>query len=105
MGERVIATTDTSEDDLKSLSAIIEYRCDKLKKSQQLLTKDLEELYHAKSKRAQDKICLNISIKMDFIEILLSKIVDDIMLIELIELDNLPQLQPQTKEESAHYYQ
>jgi len=94
----------TNEDHLKTLSSIIEYRCDNLKRSHKLLSKDIENLYIAKSKRTQDKICMNIAIKMDYIEILLSKIIDDIMLIEIIEWDhNDAILKPHKKEESTIY--
>jgi hypothetical protein len=93
----------TDEEHLILLASIIEYRCDKLKQSYKLLSRDLDNLYKAKSKRVQDKICLNIAIKMDFIEILLSKIIDDITLIEIIEYDKNNQLKPIKKDDGMHY--
>lgn len=97
-------TNLTDLDNLKSLADIIEHRCLNLQLSQQLLSDDLDKLYAAKSKRSRDKICLNIAIKMDFIEILLSKIIDDIMLLEILEYDsNTISSTPQKKDEYMHY--
>jgi hypothetical protein len=91
------------EDHIKLLASIIDFRCEKLKQSYKLLSADLENLYKSHSKRSQDKICLNIAIKMDFIEILLSKIIDDITLIEIIEYDKNNQIKPPRKEDNIHY--
>jgi hypothetical protein len=100
----MIVSELTDNDHLNILSSIIEYRCDNLKRTYKLLSKDLDNLYKAKSKRTQDKICINIAIKMDYIEILLSKIIDDVMLIEIIEWDNnnIPS-KSHKKEENAIY--
>lgn len=101
-----IMTDITELDNLKSLADIIEHRCLNLQLSQQLLSDDLSKLYTTKSKRSRDKICLNIAIKMDFIEILLSKIIDDIMLLEIIEYDNtLGTSAPQQKKDEYLHYQ
>lgn len=98
-----------NDDDIKILSSIIEYRCDNILETRKLLEKCIDDLHHAKSKRSQDKICLDISIKMDYIEILLSKIIDDIMSVEIIELDKhsvqLPEISSCKLDDGTHYYQ
>jgi hypothetical protein len=105
----MIMTDLTEEDNLKSLASIIEYRCENMMKTKKLLEKDIDTLFHTKSKRTRDKICLDIAIKMEYIEILLSKNIDDVMSIEIIELDksvvSLPiDVISQTKKDDGNHY-
>jgi hypothetical protein len=105
----VNALTEIISDDehLKLLATIIEYRCNNILKTKKLLEKDINKLYQSKNKRLQDKICLDIAIKMDYIEILLSKNIDDAMTYEIFELDKNypPELPIVSNDDGNHYYQ
>ena len=89
MGVMVLMTEIDDDDHLKVLASIIEYRVINMLRTQKLMTKDIEALFLSKSKRNQDKICEDIYIKMEYLEILLSKIIDDVMSVEIIELDKM----------------
>jgi len=94
MGVMDITNEIDDNEHLKIVASIIEFRCVNILKTQNLLRGDMEALYQAKSKRSQDKICENIYIKLEYIEILLSKIIDDVMTVEIIELDKTMPLIP-----------
>jgi len=74
---------------LKIIASIIEYRIINMLRTQKLMEDDIKALYLTKSKRSQNKICENIYTKMEYMEILLSKIIDDVMSVEIIEMDKL----------------
>ena len=79
---------DEENEHLKVISSIIEFRCNNILKTHKLLEEDLRALYLSKSRRSQDKICEDIYIKLEYIEILLSKCIDDVMTVEIMEMDN-----------------
>jgi hypothetical protein len=106
----IILTEDINET-IKDVASIIEYRCNNLLKTKSLLEQDMKELHNAQSVRTREKICENIYIKIEYLEILLSKCIDDIITLEIIELDNIestiqqiPQLST-TKDDIYHSYQ
>jgi len=86
----MMVTNITNIDDtnhLKVIASIIEYRCANILKTNKLLEENIVSLYLSKNKHTQDKICEDIYTKMEYIEILLSKIIDDVMTVEIMELD------------------
>ena len=85
----MIITSEEDNEHLKTIASIIEYRVTNMLRTQSLISKDIDALYLSKSKRSQDKVCENIYIKMEYIEILLSKIIDDVMSVEIIEFDKM----------------
>lgn len=76
-------------DQLKMVASIIEYRCDNIRKVKDLLEIDITELYAAKSQRTRDAICADIYNKLEYIETLLSKNIDDIMSMEIMDIDSM----------------
>ena len=73
---------------LKMVASIIEFRCNNIKKVKELLELDIANLYSSRSQKIRDKICLDIYTKLEYIEILLSKNVDDIMSLEIMDIDS-----------------
>lgn len=82
-------TMSDDNDHLKIIASIIEYRIINMLRTQKLMEDDIKALYITKSKRSQNRICENIYTKMEYMEILLSKIIDDVMSVEIIEMDKL----------------
>ena len=86
-GVRDITSVNDDIDHLKVIASIIEYRCVNILKTSKLLEEDIVALYLSKNKHTQDKICEDIYTKMEYMEILLSKIIDDVMTVEIMEID------------------
>src|SRR4030042_3380435 len=74
---------------LRMVASIIEYRCDNVRRVRELLEADINDLYSSRSQRVRDKICGDIYTKIEYIEILLSKNIDDIMSLEIMDLDSI----------------
>lgn len=74
---------------LRMVASIIEFRCANIIRVRKLLELDIEDLYLAKSQKTRDRICADIYNKLDYIETLLSKNIDDIMSMEIMEMDGL----------------
>jgi hypothetical protein len=105
--------SDVDIDHLKTVARIIEFRSANILRVRKLLEQDIREMWTIKNRRYRERMCSNIYDKLDYIETLLSKNVDDIMSIEIMELDNqayklnepvtaLKQLQ---KDSHVHYIQ
>jgi len=98
---------------LKTIAAIIEFRCENILKVRNMLEKDIAELHITKSQRSRDMVCSDIYNKIEYIETLLSKNIDDIMSVEIIEMDKLFKNKPNLSElalsmkddDYAHYIQ
>lgn len=84
-----ITNVENDIEHLKVIASIIEYRCVNILKTSKLLEEDIVALYLSKNQHSQDKICEDIYSKMEYMEILLSKIIDDVMTVEIMELDKI----------------
>lgn len=74
---------------LRMVASIIEFRCNNIARVKKLLELDIADLYSAKSQKTRDRICGDIYNKLDYVETLLSKNIDDIMSVEIMEMDGL----------------
>jgi len=74
---------------LRKIASIIEFRCNNISHVKDMLESDIKELHASKSERSRDLICTNIYNKIEYIETLLSKNIDDIMSVEIIEMDKM----------------
>jgi|WetSurMetagenome_2_1015567.scaffolds.fasta_scaffold13354_5 hypothetical protein len=107
----VLMSTSDSEY-LKTVASIIEYRCNNILKVREMLEEDIKELHKSRNQRTRDVICGNIYNKIEYIEILLSKNIDDIMSVEIIEMDKLFKIKPMSElvshmkpDDYSHYIQ
>jgi len=82
---------------LKMVASIIEFRCNNILKVREMLEADILELYKTRSQRTRDKICGDIYVKLEYIETLLSKNIDDVMSVEIMDMDSMD------KEKSAPF--
>jgi len=90
----VVPMSTNNSEYLKTISSIIEYRCNNILKVREMLEEDIKELHKSRNQRTRDMICGNIYNKIEYIEILLSKNIDDIMSVEIIEMDKMCKTKP-----------
>jgi len=97
---------------LKTIASIIEYRCNNILKVREMLEQDIKDLHTSKSQRTRDAICGDIYNKIEYIETLLSKNIDDIMSVEIIEMDRIFKPRPVSElssnmknDDYSHYIQ
>lgn len=100
-----------NEDLIKLSGSIIEYRTKNLKRVMVLLNNDMKKLYSTKNKHSRNMICDDIYTKLEFMEILLSKNIDDVVSLELMAQDDIvhktdhDSTQPMIYHEENHYIQ
>jgi hypothetical protein len=101
----VIVITELEDNYLKSLASIIEFRCNNISETLISLESDIKLLHESENDASRDKICENIYLKMEYIEILLSKNIDDVMSAEIVEMDKNTSDINYSKDNGDHYYQ
>lgn len=94
----VMMAVNNNTEYLKTIASIIEFRCENILKVRNMLAKDIEELHTTRSQRSRDRVCGDIYNKIEYIETLLSKNIDDIMSVEIIEMDKLFKNKPNMSE-------
>lgn len=101
----VIVIIELEDNYLKSLASIIEFRCNNISETLISLESDIKLLHESENDASRDKICENIYLKMEYIEILLSKNIDDVMSAEIMEMDKNSFDINYGKDNGDHYYQ
>jgi DNA helicase IV len=90
-------------DHIKLVASIIEYRTRKIKDTQSLLKRDINKLQKTKYKLNSYTVSLEIARKMEYIETLLSKNLDDAMTLELMRMNGLEKSRTMLKNDCDAY--
>lgn len=84
-------STDVNNNNLKKaelVADIIDYRVKRIKRIKNMLYRDISKLSREKSDRNRKLISVDIAEKIDILETLISKNIDDVMSVEWLECSN-----------------
>lgn len=95
----------TNLEKIKLIASLIEFRCANILITRKLIEDDVEVLYRSKNKKVRERVCLDIYNKLDYIDILLSKNIDDIMALEILFIYKDDEMNECTKHDQFVYYQ